>query len=187
MRVLFSNGAEVSLYVRVLNSIIHLGSHYAGFDEEEEDDPAEIHQAMALPGHPVNLTPGHNPQDSKRRLVVWTDNIIRRYVGQRVDVFDVDEEGEKLDGSYGGLRSGERSRVVAFLTSRGMRRWQQDIFSMLILTLVMTLPLRDDSFLPLKLKDQEDQTLMQREHQLLLGAVNSCRRKCASTVGKQLR
>ena len=38
MRVLFSNGAEVSLYVRVLNSIIHLGSHYAGFKEEDEED-----------------------------------------------------------------------------------------------------------------------------------------------------
>ena len=38
MRVLFSNGAEVSLYVRVLNSIILLGSHYAGFKEEDEED-----------------------------------------------------------------------------------------------------------------------------------------------------
>ena len=44
-----------------------------------------------------------------------------------MDVFDVDEEGEKVDGSYGGLRSGQWSKVVAFLTSRSMRQWQQDM------------------------------------------------------------
>ena len=57
--------------------------------------------------------------------MVWIDNIVRRCVGNRVNVFDLDEEGEKVDGSYGGLRSGEWSKVVAFLTSRGMRQWQQ--------------------------------------------------------------
>ena len=65
---------------RLLNSIIHLGSHCAGFDEEDEDDEDdpnvtitfssddEIHQAMALPGHPLNLTPGHNAQDSEKKV-----------------------------------------------------------------------------------------------------------------------
>ena len=42
-----------------------------------------------------------------------------------MDVFEVDEEGEKVDGSYEGLRSGQWSKVVAFLTSRSMRQWQQ--------------------------------------------------------------
>ena len=52
-------------------------------------------------------------------------NLVTTLSEDMLDVFDVDEEGEKVDGSYGGLRSGEWSRVVAFLTSRGMRQWQQ--------------------------------------------------------------
>lgn len=123
--------------IRVLkwkdSSIIHLGSHYAGFDEDDPNititfsSDRQIHAAMALPGHPANLTLGANPQQSKRNLIEWIDRIIKQNIVQMADVCDRDRSGKKMDGSYSGLRSGEWSRIVEDLTNSDMRAWQRSM------------------------------------------------------------
>lgn len=106
--------------------------------DDDPDDPnititfssdAQIHLSLQLPGRPVDLNVGHDAEESKKNLVKWFDEVVGKYVLPGTDVYDKDGEGKKVDGSYGGLRSGEWSKIVAFLTTRSMQQWQHQMDS----------------------------------------------------------
>ena len=78
---------------------------------------------MQLPECPPNIALGINPADSKQNFVQWLDNIIWLCVQPGVDVIDRDAQGDVVQGSYSGLRSGEWEKVIMQLTTPALSQW----------------------------------------------------------------
>ena len=78
---------------------------------------------MSLPEKPASLVLGLTAAACKANLITWLDSIFRRFANG-ADVFSVDGNDVKIDGSYEGLRAGEWNKIVAVLSTEEMDTWK---------------------------------------------------------------
>jgi hypothetical protein len=100
---------------------------------DDDGDPAiiihfssdqEIMDSMILPEKPASLVMGPSASACKANFITWMDGIFRKFVNG-ADVFAVDANDVKIDGTYEGLRAGEWNKIVAFLSTEEIDNWKR--------------------------------------------------------------